>query len=421
MVVVESFEALDLDERLLQALKNQRHLKPTPIQAAAIPVLLEQKDLLAGAPTGTGKTAAFVLPILQYLIDYPRHNSSSPDQAGRALILAPTRELAFQIHKVVKQLSEFLEVQSVVVTGGFNQANQLKRLERPFDILVATPGRLLNLMANEVLDLLQIEVVIIDEADRMLDMGQGPDVLALIEGISGDFQAALFSATLAGSGVRHFAEQILEDPVEIELTAPNQKSVNVQQVSYFADDIPHKQQLLKALVEDESCQSALVFCNKKVRAIEVAEWLQSQNISAQVLHGDFVQAKRMERIKRFKSGKIKVMVATDVAARGLDILNITHVINFDIPFRGDIYIHRIGRTGRGHQVGIACNLVAPFDLKNMQRIEYHLQQRLPVAKIKGLEPKLKLGKVKKPKTKAKKKSNKLKTKTKCNPPIYNID
>lgn len=398
MDFVESFGEMDLDERLLQALKNQHHAKPTPIQASAIPVLLEHKDLLAGAPTGTGKTAAFILPALQYLIDNPARATSA-----RIMILAPTRELAFQTHKVVKQLGEFLEFNSVVITGGFNQAQQLKRLEDPFDILVATPGRLLNIMANEDLDLSQVEMVVIDEADRMLDMGQGPDVKSLIEVIPGDFQAALFSATLAGAGVRNFAEAILEEPVEIELSAPNQKSDKVQQFNYFADDIPHKQQLLKALIEDESCQSALVFCNKKERAVALTEWLQSQNISAQVLHGDFVQAKRMERIKRFKNGKVKVMVATDVAARGLDMLNITHVINFDIPFRGDIYIHRIGRTGRGHQVGIACNLVAPFDVKTMQRIAYHLQQKLPVAKIKGLEPKTKIGKPKKAKKKLHKK------------------
>jgi ATP-dependent RNA helicase SrmB len=393
-----SFEEMDLDERLLQALKSQHFHTPTPVQAQAIPPLLDGKDLLAGAPTGTGKTAAFVLPALQHLIDNPARPSSA-----RILILAPTRELAFQTHKVIKQLGEHLDFNSVVVTGGFNQGKQLGRLEDAFDILVATPGRLLNIMTEEHLDLSQVEFLVIDEADRMLDMGQGPDVKALIEAIPGDFQAALFSATLAGAGVQRFAEEILEEPEVVEIAAPNEQSQNVQQFNLIADDNAHKQALLKALIEDETCERALVFCNKKERAIALTEWLQSQNLSAQVLHGDFVQAKRMEKMQKFKQGKIQVMVATDVAARGLDIQNITHVINFDIPFRGDIYIHRIGRTGRGHQVGIAYNLVAPYDLKNMQRIEYHLQQRLPLTKVKGLEPRTKIAKPQKAKKKPHKK------------------
>lgn len=395
-----TFEDFDLDPALQDAIKKMNYHKPTPVQAEAIPALLERQDVLAGAATGTGKTAAFVLPMLQYLLDEPRR----PD-LPRVLLLAPTRELAFQIHKVVKQLGTFCDFKTAIITGGFDKANQFKTLRQPFDILVGTPGRLTYLMAEDALNLSDIEMVVIDEADRMLDMGQGKDVLSLLDAIPGDFQAALFSATLSGAGVRKFAEEILDDPVTVQIEAPNQQSEQVQQVVYLANDKAHKQALLENILNDATCQSAIVFCNKKERAIEVTGWLQSRNISAQVLHGDFIQAVRMDKMHKFKSGKIKVLVATDVAARGLDMLHITHVINYDLPFRGDIYIHRIGRTGRAQQVGIAVNLVERHDLENLERIEYHLQQQLPVGKIAGLEANFKMKDVaKKPaKKKVKKK------------------
>ncbi|VAW44464.1 ATP-dependent RNA helicase SrmB [hydrothermal vent metagenome] len=400
-----TFDDFDLDDILLEAIKKQGYHTPTPIQEATIPTLLERQDILAGAATGTGKTAAFVLPILQYLLDEPKHSSRHP----RVLILSPTRELAFQIHKVVNQLGTYGNFPSVIITGGFKQSQQAETLTRACDILVATPGRLAKLMEEEHVDLSYIEFVIIDEADRMLDMGQGPTVRALLESIPSDFQAGLFSATLSGKGIERFAADILEEPQTIQVDAPNQKSEQIQQSVYLADDKAHKYSLLANIVNDNSCKSAIVFCNKKEKAIEVTEWLQSQNISAQVLHGDFIQAMRLEKLKKFKSNKIKVMVATDVAARGLDMLQITHVINYDIPYRGDIYIHRIGRTGRAQQVGIAINLVEHHDLKNLERIEYHLEQSLPVEKIVGLEPKFKLkDNLKKTKKKKKTKTGKAK-------------
>ena len=409
-----TFEDFDLDEILLNAIKKQAYHKPTPIQEVAIPLMLERKDILAGAATGTGKTAAFIIPTLQYLLDEPKRSSRHP----RVLILSPTRELAFQIHRVVNQLGTYGNFPSVIITGGFKQTQQAETLTRACDILVATPGRLAKLVEDEHVDLSFIEIVIIDEADRMLDMGQGPTVHALLESIPTDFQAGLFSATLSGKGIEHFAEEILEEPEVVQVDAPNQQSEQVQQLVYLADNKAHKQALLASIVKDTSSQSVIVFCNKKDKAIEVTEWLQSQNVSAQVLHGDFIQAVRLEKLKKFKNNKIKVMVATDVAARGLDMLQITHVINYDIPYRGDIYIHRIGRTGRAQQVGIAINLVEHHDLKNLERIEYHLQQSLPVEKIAGLErsftlksvlknsKKNKKNKKKKPKKSAKRKVKK---------------
>lgn len=388
-----TFEELELDDLLLDALIEQHYHKPTPIQVAAIPPILEGQDVLAGAATGTGKTAAFVLPLLQHLLDFPK-----PKKHIRALILAPTRELAIQINKVIKQLGTHCDIESMVITGGFVAEKQLAKLAHSPDILVATPGRLMNLLENaenESVELGYIEYLTIDEADRMLDMGQGPSVLAILEATHGEFQANCFSATLGGTGVQRFAADILQDPVVVQIDAPNQQSEQVQQMTYYADSKPHKQAILKAILEDEACQSALIFCNKKERTIELAEWLQAQDIAATELHGDFIQAKRLEKTHQFKIGKFKVMVATDVAARGLDIPNITHVINYDIPIRGDIYIHRIGRTGRGQNMGIAINLVEAHDKQNLQRIEFHTKGRIPVGTIKTLEPKINLAKPKK--------------------------
>ena len=393
-----TFDDLMLDDKLLDALTSIKFASPTEIQQATIPFILEGKDVLAGAATGTGKTAAFVLPALQLLID-EANDSSVP----KILILAPTRELAFQIQHVVTQLAKNIKVNTAIVTGGFSQAKQANYAQQACDIIIATPGRLLNLVADEIIDLSEIDMVIIDEADRMLDMGQGPDVLALLATIADGFQACLFSATLAGSGVEIFAEELLHDAEIIQINAANEKSDLVSQTVYYADNKEHKQALLLATITNESCSSALVFCNKRERAEEVTDWLQSRNISAQVMHGDFDQAVRRDKTRKFRIGQVKVMVATDVAARGLDLTNISHVINYDIPFKGEIYIHRIGRTGRGEKTGAAINLVEHHDLKNLERIEFHLKTKLPVAKIKGLEPKSKKNKAK---SKSKKNANK---------------
>lgn len=377
-----TFDDFFLDDRILQALEKLDFKTPTAIQEAAIPVILEGKDILAGAATGTGKTAAFVLPLLQQLIDEPNRS-----QQAKILMMAPTRELAFQIQHVVKQLAKNINIEIAIITGGFSPAKQTEFLSQKCDIIIATPGRLLNLVSDEIVDLSDIDIVVIDEADRMLDMGLGPDVLSILATIANGFQACLFSATLSGSGVDIFAEELLSDAKIIQVDAANQKSDQVSQTVYFADDKTHKQALLLHILEDITCLSALVFCNKKEQAEDVAEWIQSRNISAQVMHGDFNQAIRRDKTRKFRIGQIKVMVATDVAARGLDLSNISHVINYDLPFRGDVYIHRIGRTGRAQKIGNAINLVAHHDRKNLERIEYHLEGKLPIGKFKGLEPK----------------------------------
>ena len=376
-----TFDDLFLDDQLLASLAKLGFKTPTAIQQATIPVILERKDVLAGAATGTGKTAAFVLPLLQQLIDEPNQSGQA-----KALILAPTRELAFQIQHVVKHLSAGLDISTAIITGGFSPAKQTEFINEQCDIIIGTPGRLLNLVSDEVLDLSDLETVVIDEADRMLDMGQGPDVLSLLATIANRFQACLFSATLAGSGVDIFAEELISEVEVIQIDAANQHSEQVSQITYLADNKAHKQALLKSIITQTDCTTALVFCNKKEQANDVTNWLQSRNISAQVMYGDFKQATRRDKTRKFRQGIIKVMVATDVAARGLDLNNISHVINYDLPFRGDIYIHRIGRTGRAEQTGTAINLVEHHDKKHLERIEYHLKKALPLSKVKGLEP-----------------------------------
>ncbi len=384
------FDDLFLDEQLLKNLTQLGYEEPTAIQSAAIPIILEGKDILAGAATGTGKSAAFILPILQQLIDEPNQSNHAT-----VLILAPTRELAFQLQHNIKQLSHGLKLNTAIITGGFSPSKQTEMANQHCDILIGTPGRLLNLVSDELLDLTDIDVVVIDEADRMLDMGQGPDVLSLLATIANGFQACLFSATLAGGGIDIFADALLHDAEIVQIDAVNHQADTITQSVYYADNREHKQAILKTLLADDACQRVLIFCNKKQQAEDVAHWLQSQNISAQVMHGDFDQAIRRDKTRKFRQGLIKVMVATDVAARGLDIQDITHVINYDLPIRGDIYIHRIGRTGRAQQSGIAYNLVEPHDRKNLERIEFHLKTSLPIAKIKGLEPNTKKKKAKK--------------------------
>lgn len=384
-----TFDDLMLDQPLLETLAKHRFTDPTPVQQEVIPPILAGEDVLACAATGSGKTLAFILPLVQKLLDEP-----NTGKQARALILVPTRELAFQIQHVIHGFNQVITCRTAMVTGGQSPAAQVEYLQNGSDIIIATPGRMLQLVEHEQADLSAVEYVVIDEADRMLDMGQGPDVANVLSHITTAFQTSLFSATLAGAGVELFANALLPDARRIEINAANQYAQQVSQTVYLADNKEHKQALLTAVINLPECQSALVFCNKKERAEDIADFLQSQNLSAQVIHGDFSQADRRERTRKFRQGKIKVLVATDVAARGLDLPQVSHVINFDVPFRGDIYIHRVGRTGRAGQPGHAVNLVEPNDQTNLQRVEHHINQSLPVKKMKGLAPRSKSNKKK---------------------------
>ena len=372
-----TFEALGLDAPLLQALEALHFHRPTPIQAAAIPPLLEGHDLLAGAATGTGKTAAFALPALQKLLDDP-----GPHNHARMLFLAPTRELALQIQHTLQKLGRFTPFKAQLLIGGV----ALQTYDpRHAPMLVSTPGRLLTLLEQDAIDLTGVEYLVIDEADRMLDMGLGPDVMAIVETMPQAFQAALFSATLAGDGIDTFAEAVLDEPVRIDLNRPDDTSSQVQQSVIHANDDAHKRTLTHALLHDPACQRALIFTNTRQAAEALTQWLRDQGERVGVLHGELPAPKRLERINAFRQGKLKALVATDLAGRGIDVPDITHVINYDMPRRADQYIHRIGRTGRAHNVGLAISLCRFEELAHLHRIEYRTGQTLPVMTLPGLE------------------------------------
>ncbi|SIN72114.1 ATP-dependent RNA helicase SrmB [Sulfurivirga caldicuralii] len=372
-----TFADLGLDEPLLEALETLHFHRPTPIQAAAIPPLLEGRDVLAGAATGTGKTAAFALPALQKLLDDPK-----PRNHTRMLFLAPTRELALQIQQTLHQLGRFIPFKAQLLIGGVALQDYDPR-HAP--MLVSTPGRLLTLLEQDALDLSGVEYLVIDEADRMLDMGLGPDVMTIVETMPQAFQAALFSATLAGEGIETFAEAVLDEPVRIDLNRPDDTSEQVQQSVIHANDTAHKQALTLALLRDPACQRALIFTNTREGAEALTKWLREQGERVGVLHGELPAPKRLERISAFRQGKLKVLVATDLAGRGIDVPDITHVINFDMPRRADQYIHRIGRTGRGQNVGVALSLCRFEELPHLHRIEYRTGQSLPVSSVPRLE------------------------------------
>ncbi|WP_294947348.1 DEAD/DEAH box helicase, partial [Sulfurivirga sp.] len=300
----------------------------------------------------------------------------------RKLFLAPTRELAQQIQQEIQRLGRHTPFRSQLLIGGV-ALQRWARNDVPH-MLVSTPGRLLTLLEAGEVELDGIDLLVIDEADRMLDIGLGPDVLAIVETMAHEFQAALFSATLAGEGIDTFAEAVLDDPVTIQLADPDSTSEQVQQCVFHADNAEHKRQLLRALLTDPACQRALVFTNRKRDAEALEKWLREQGLSTTLLHGDLPAPKRLERIAAFRDGRRRVLVSTDLAARGLDVPDITHVINFDLPHRADIYIHRIGRTGRGQRVGIACSLVTFDQYRHLERIEYRLGQSLPVEEIDAL-------------------------------------
>ncbi|MER2490415.1 ATP-dependent RNA helicase SrmB [Catenovulum sediminis] len=395
-----NFADLDLDESLLAAIEKQNYTKPTVIQQLAIQPALEGKDILACAPTGTGKTAAFILPALQHLLDFPRKRQNGV----RILILSPTRELAEQTYKVSKQLSEFTETKTAIITGGINYGKHKEISDGCVDILVATPGRLLEYIDNETFDCRDIEWLVLDEADRMLDMG----FTSMIERISDETanrqQSLLFSATLEGVGVERFAKNVLQEPVLVEADSPRREKAKIHQWIHLSDSRPHKiSQLVHWLVKDD-VKKAIVFVKTRERVAELSGQLATAQIPCCWLQGDMPQDRRQKAIKAFSSGHRNIMVATDVAARGLDVADITHVFNFDMPRTADIYVHRIGRTGRAGKKGTAISFVEAHDMEVVGKIERYIQEKLPRRVIEGLEPKHKEAKIpgKKPKKKVRK-------------------
>jgi ATP-dependent RNA helicase SrmB len=377
------FEHFEIDSELLDSIKRIGYTKPTSIQDLVITQAMVGKDILASAPTGTGKTAAFLLPIAQHLLDYPRTKPGFP----RVLILTPTRELALQIGDDCKQLTELTNIKTGVITGGVNYGSHADILTSTTDILVATPGRLLEYIENEQFDAREIEIMVLDEADRMLDLGFSDTINRIVAEARWRKQTMLFSATLEGAGVLRFAKEVLNDPVFLESTPSRKEKAIIHQWLHLADNTAHKLAMLVNTLKQEGVTRAVVFANKRETVQYLSGKLYAEELPCVWLEGKMPQDKRNTAISRFKSGEIKVLVATDVAARGLDIDDISHVVNFDMPRKVDIYIHRIGRTGRAGNKGTAISLVEAHDMAVIGKIERYTQERLSRRVIEGLRPK----------------------------------
>jgi superfamily II DNA/RNA helicase len=377
-----SFEQLNLDARLLRAIAACHFKAPTDIQRQAIPVALDGRDLMASAQTGTGKTAAFVLPALQRLITTP---SAVRGRGPRVLVLTPTRELAMQVTDNIRQFSRECRVTSGSIVGGMSYGPQFKLLQQPLDLLVATPGRLMDHMEQGKVDFSRVEVLVLDEADRMLDMGFVNAVKEIAAELPSRRQTLLFSATLEGK-VLEIARQLLKDPARIQLAAVRDPHEAIAQHVHEADDAAHKNALLDHYLADDALYQAVIFIATKHAADKLAKKLTAQGHKAAPLHGNMNQNKRKRTIEAMRRGEFRLLVATDVAARGLDIKGISHVINFDLPMVAEDYVHRIGRTGRAGATGIAVSFVDHEDRGLLRDIERLTNRKLERKTVAGLEP-----------------------------------
>ncbi len=361
------FKDLNLSRRILDALEKENYTVPTPIQEQAIPFVLAGRDLLGCAQTGTGKTAAFAVPILQLLSGRPA-DQKEPRKI-RSLVLTPTRELALQIYESFRSYGRYTRLHTCVVFGGVSQKMQVEKLRRGVDILVATPGRLNDLMNQGYIQLKNVEILVLDEADRMLDMGFIADVKKIIAKIPQKRQTLLFSATMPKE-IEEMVDTLLVDPEKVEITPPATTVDRIDQSLYFVDK-DNKRKLLVSLLEDSSIRSALVFTRTKHGADRVVRELEKANINAQAIHGNKSQNARQTALSSFKNGSIRVLVATDIAARGIDIEELSCVFNYDLPEVPETYVHRIGRTGRAGLSGTAvsfCCIDEKPDLRNIQKL-----------------------------------------------------
>lgn len=378
-----SFQNFNLDTKLLKAVEESGYKEPSEIQQQAIPVILQSRDLMASAPTGTGKTAAFVLPALQQLIT----KKPGPGIGPRVLVLTPTRELAKQVADNIYKFTKYARLSSYSVVGGTPYPPQIRILKKPLDLLVATPGRLIDHMNSGRIDFSRLELLILDEADRMLDMGFVDDVKRIASETPETRQTLLFSATLEGE-IEKIARQVLKQPERIQVSGVTNRHESISQHAHQADDYRHKRALLSHLLNKDELNQAIIFTATKKGADELAVKLKEEGLKCAALHGDMKQGMRRRTVENLQRKKINVLVATDVAARGLDIKGISHVINFDLPMQAEDYVHRIGRTGRGGATGVAVSLVGPQDWMLLSRIEKFIDARLDLTEIEGLEPKM---------------------------------
>ncbi len=358
------FQSLGLGEKVRRALRDVGYTEPTPIQSQAIPHLLQDRDLLGIAQTGTGKTAAFALPLLQRLDE---ENSPAKPRRPRALILAPTRELALQIHDELERFGKYTELRHAFIFGGVSANPQIKALRQGLDVVVATPGRLLDLAGQRHIDLCEVEVLVLDEADRLLDMGFIRDVKRIVAQTPKARQSLLFSATMPNA-VAALAREILDDPVRVDVS-PKQVTVKEIDQGFVMVGTSDKQRMLEHLLRDDEVSRAIVFTRTKHGANKVAKKLGRAGIGAEAIHGNKSQGARQRALQNFKNGDSWVLVATDIAARGIDIDAVSHVINYELPHEPESYVHRIGRTGRAGATGAAWSLVDPSERSRLQAVE----------------------------------------------------
>ena len=377
------FETLGLKAPILEAIAAAGYTDPTPVQAQAVPEALAGRDLLVSAQTGTGKTAAFMLPALQLLSEPHPVAGRGP----RVLVLTPTRELAMQVTKAAETYgSKMKRIKTISIVGGMPYPVQNRLLKSGVDVLVATPGRLLDQMQSGRVDLSRLQMLILDEADRMLDMGFKDDLDAIVAKVPADRQTLLFSATL-DNNIARLAQTMLKKPVRIEVSSQQSKHENIEQRLHFADDMAHKNRLLDHLLRDTELNQAIVFTSTKRAADDLAADLHEQGHASAALHGDMKQGARNRTLQLLRQGRLRVLVATDVAARGIDVQGISHVINYDLPRQAEDYVHRIGRTGRAGKNGIAISLANVREHFQVKLIERFTSQLIPVSIIPGLEPK----------------------------------
>jgi len=375
-----TFDSFGLAEPILRAVTELGYREPTPIQAQAIPIVMQGRDVMGAAQTGTGKTAGFALPILQRLMPHANASASPARHPVRALILAPTRELADQIYENVREYARYTGLRSAVVFGGVDIKPQIAALRQGCEVLIATPGRLLDHMGQKTVTLAQADMLVLDEADRMLDMGFLPDIQRILHALPARRQNLMFSATFSGE-IRKLAEAFLNDPVLIEVARRNATAENVEQLVFRVADLDAKRAAVAKLVRERQLSQVIVFTNTKIGAGRLARLLERDGLNAAAIHGDKTQQERLATLESFKKGEIVVLVATDVAARGLDIVELPAVINYDLPYNAEDYVHRIGRTGRAGASGVALSLMVGGDERLLDDIERLIKRKLPVERL----------------------------------------
>ncbi|HSW04859.1 DEAD/DEAH box helicase [Aquabacterium sp.] len=375
----QKFDTLALDAKLLRAVADSGYTALTPIQAKAIPIVLDGRDVMGAAQTGTGKTAAFTLPLLQKMLKHENASMSPARHPVRALVIAPTRELADQVANNVKTYAKHTNLRATVVFGGIDMKPQTAELKRGVEVLIATPGRLLDHIEAKNCVLNQVEYVVLDEADRMLDIGFLPDLQRILSYLPKQRQTLLFSATFSPE-IRRLAQSYLQDPITVEVARPNATATNVEQRFYsVAED--DKRRAVRHLLRERQLSQAIVFVNSKLGAARLARSFERDGLKTAALHGDKSQDERLKSLEAFKRGEVDVLVATDVAARGLDIADLPAVFNFDVPFNAEDYVHRIGRTGRAGASGLAVTLVDRDDTRLVSDIEKLIKKKIELEAI----------------------------------------